>query len=245
MNFESLSTNTIVFDIETIRNDKSMEYLEKHKKWKAKGNIKDPDKKLKDIKDQQENLASKAALHWWLGSIICIGIYHVEKDRYQEFYGHDEKKVLSEFFNYLEIHQGVELIGKSSKQFDIPYTIGRAIANDIGIPRALIMNKHRRIVDVDEIFSFSSQSSQTGSLNDYAWGMGITMKCGSGEHMQDMYNQTLLDDTKFQDIAKYCRGDVEITKELLRRYKKPYANLDQQTIMAFLDIKKDEDDLPC
>lgn len=230
--------NLMAFDIETVKNSKADEYY-KQKKYYAPSNYKDEKKKEAYIDQEMHKDKSKAALTWWTGKVICICSWN-QKDGKKGWHGDDEQKLLEDFFSYLNLNPHLTLVGKSSKDFDIPFLVGRALALNIPTPTQLRTNMWKDLVDVDEMFSFSRQCGQVSSLNNYAWGLGIDPKTGSGRDVADMYTSTLIEPEEWNKIEDYCHNDVRIVQEMLNRYYQPIANPKQVELFG---IKNDE--LPC
>jgi len=190
--------------------------------------------KLDDsVNEQRARDFDKAALKWWTGKVICICGYNMATDEESKFTNlGDERALLNDFFNFLEkgysysvpvkeIEQSgthpYQLIGKETKDFDLPYLRGRAIALNTGVPDTLRVYNEQRLQDINDLLGFSSTRSQRGRLNDYAWGIQMAGKLRDGGDVASMY-----DDGAAQEIEDYCMQDVYIPTEILRRYLKPF-----------------------
>lgn len=220
-----------IFDIETYENPKAEAYYAR-KEYKAPGNYKDPAKIAAYVEEARAKDRKNAALHWWTGLVTCVGVGDLNKNvRTFSFAGivnrqvvdpievlSVEKTLLVDLFKHLEENPGVELIGKRSRDFDIPYLIGRAMAHDIGIPLALRQHEPNKLLDIEHIFSTSRSCGQVCSLNDMAWGLGIDAKLGKGTDALDWFREGLYD-----KIDTYCAGDVRITAEVFKRYNKVFT----------------------
>jgi len=217
----------LAWDIETIKNDRAKDYY-LQKSYKAPSNYKDDAKKDAFIQAARQKDIDKAALYWWTGQIICITAIEIETGKDHTFSGPNERDVLSGFFGLLNGYVyrdptgknydetiNVTLIGKSSELFDRPYTIGRAMYQNIGLPRCL--QDKRPITDVNHMFSRSSACQQVGRLSDYAWGLNIDGKLSHGSEVQEMY-----DNDDWDAINKYCLQDSAIVAEMVRRYTKEF-----------------------
>lgn len=217
----------LAWDIETVRNERAKEYY-LQKNYTAPSNYKDEAKIDAYIQAARQKDIDKAALFWWTGQIVCISTYDLDTDHVQTFVGDNEKELLTKFFTHLQsfdytdpngqLWEGtdsVTLIGKSSEMFDRPYVIGRALYQNIGLPKCL--QQKRPVWDINHIFSRSSACQQVSKLSDYAWGLNIDGKIAHGSEVQAMY-----DEGKFDDIAKYCAQDTAIVAEMRKRYKKEF-----------------------
>ena len=236
----------LVLDIETVKNDRAIEYF-KNKKYTAKASMDSVPASITNIKtdtlrqskldewkrtqaakiendlmQQRKKDEERAGLHWWTGKICCICTEDVVSGEKKAFYGDDEYKLLYKFLSYLQMEKnGYTLIGKNSKDFDIPFTVGRLLANNTGLTRHF--GNFSTLKDVNEMFSYSKACSQIGHLSDYAWGLGVSGKLAHGSDVQGMYDvATLTDKNVWNDIVKYCEQDVNITSEMVRRYYKTF-----------------------
>jgi len=211
----------LAYDIETYRNENCEAYIEA-KEYKPDSRLKDPAKIEKNIEDQKAKDYEKAPLFWWLGKIVCISFVDVSfPEKRWSFYGVDEKKLLIDAFTFLEEDKGgYSLIGKSSKDFDKPFTVGRAMYHDIGVPTHFKDN-YLQQQDVNNIFGFGASAGQVTSLDNYAWGLQIQGKTSHGGQVEDMYNRASLGDQEaWKEMVTYCEQDAWIVAEMVRRYMK-------------------------
>jgi hypothetical protein len=231
----------VVYDIETVQADGINDLLAT-RDYEPDARLKDPLKIEQSILAKRQKDFDKAALYWWTGKIICIStkVLGLPDFKTKTFFGDDEKKLLRAFFDYLaeiaehSLHP-VSIIGKSSADFDIPYTIGRAIVHDIGIPECL--RPFRRINDVDQIFGATAASAQRTSLANYAYALNLSGKLGRGDQVSGWYLQTRMGDaTAWKTITDYCAGDTDIAAEILTRWLKPYIPTTMPSPSNKLDI---------
>lgn len=205
-------TDFCILDVETVANDRAEAYfLSKH--YEAPANYKDPEKIAQAIAEKRARDFERSGLLWWTARIICVSAYRPLTEEQRSFFGDDERAVLSDLFSWFP--EGCQAIGKSFEHFDAPMLIGRSIALDLGVPNFL--RSKRMIGDVDHIFSFQASCDQRGKLSDYAFGMGIDGKLGHGSEVAGMHAEG-----RWHDIERYCRQDVAITAELLRRWCKRF-----------------------
>lgn len=170
------------------------------------------------IAEAQAAAVDRAALNWWTGQIVCVCLIKTESIYSEEYevkkiYGTDEKKLLVELAEYLELEVNDIPTGKHSELFDRPYVIGRMMANKVRIPQCIKDARVRTPKDVNHIFGFSSACSQITSLNNYAFGLGIEGKLSSGSQVGEMYEAE-----KWEELIDYCVQDNVIVLEMLRRY---------------------------
>lgn len=220
----------LAYDTETYQNDRAPAYY-LAKKYDAPANYKDPVKIEEAIREKRAADMSRAALSWWTARLTCITAYPLNgigDTLAPGFFSHDDEKVLlTQFFNYvtdLEERTSNRLIlcGKRSDDFDQPMIVGRALVHDIGIPDSFRI--WRKLTDVELIFGATSQASSRGRLYDYAWGLDIPNKLGTGFGAIELWLRHLTGDTDAQtELVGYCAQDSLIVKEILRRYLKRFV----------------------
>ncbi len=206
----------IAFDIETVESERADEFFEKGYA-KPSARLKDPEKIAKDLCDKR----AKCGLYWWTGKVVGICAFDILETNPRKFYsfGDNEVSVLHQFRDYLEnmdLHP--TLIGKNSKTFDVPYLVGRYMANNLVMPSCLMIKIPGQLQDVDEMFAPYGTNGQVTSLDNYAFGLGIDGKLvkNGGSQVKNWY-----DEGKWDLIEKYCEQDVNIVAEMYRRYR-PY-----------------------
>ena len=215
--------NYHALDIETVANESSSAYYDQNASDLAPKNLKDPDKIAAAIEAKK----SKAGLTWWTGQVRSFCIQQPGYDAC--YYQHEnENQVLCKLRDYLYEYNKLDdlcLIGKSIVDFDIPFLIGRYLKYDQGIPKPFMISGQIR--DVDHMFSRSRACGQVSSLKNYAWGLGISGKMGSGDQVQAM-----VDELRFEELEAYNKQDVRIVLEMLRRYRESdkYTNEDGKSL---------------
>jgi hypothetical protein len=207
-----------IYDIETAIRPEAKEYLASADLG-YDSRLKDPAKIEASRVEKRETAIEKAALYWWYGKVVSIAAVSEEGGHSFCKTGPDEVSILKAFFNLLHAERlagkSVQLIGKSNSMFDDGYLVGRAIALDIGVPEAL--RPSRPVIDIDQMFSFNSQSANTGKLAYYGYGIGQD-KSASGSDVAGM-----VDAGDWDRLASYNMQDVVITAELFRRWRKEYT----------------------
>lgn len=219
------TTMYIAFDIETVRNTLAKSYYMENY-TPSLGNFsqrKDESDEAWAIRSEalmnvkREAAMEKAGLHWWTGKVISVAYRYIHSPEPATcIYSEEEEEVLMDFGKFLESQGDVQLVGKNSDTFDVPFLIGRYMAHDMGVPNGLFKGSNH-IHDVDHIFHRSSVCSQRGKLSDYAWGLGLDGKIGSGNMVQDWYDAEYGPD--WEIISKYNCQDTEIVAEMFRRYR--------------------------
>jgi predicted PolB exonuclease-like 3'-5' exonuclease len=208
----------ISIDIETVANERVEEYIATQH-YKAAANIKDPVKIEANIAEKKLQDREKAALYWVTGRIILIGCEDLTTGKKFMFNGIilKEDEMLVKFFTFIvNSYYSPVLVGKNSRDFDLPFIIGRALVYKLGIPECLHFEK--QINDVNHIFSRSSSCNQLGTLDDYAFALGMPLKKFSGSEVQRLYNEG-----RHDELVEYNIGDVSVVSEMMRRYLKPFV----------------------
>lgn len=207
-----------IYDIETAIRPEARQYLETADLG-YDSRLKDPAKIEASRAEKRETAIEKAALYWWYGQVVSIAAVSECGNHSFIKTGPNELDVLKAFFNLLHSERSsgkqVQLIGKSNAMFDDGYLVGRAIALDIGIPEAL--RPSRPVTDIDQMFSFSSQSANTGKLAYYGYGIG----CDKSASGSDVAAMVVAGD--WVRLGEYNMQDVKITADLFRRWRKEYT----------------------
>jgi len=208
-----------VIDIETVSNESSKEYTKKIK-FKAPSNYKDEEKIAAYIDQEKEKAEKNYGLSWWTGKVCLVSLKNYETGSFKDFYNHKEEVILIELKKFLTdelLSSGqTYLIGKSSVTFDFPFLKMRYVVNKIKIPTILIMQN--LCLDIDKLISNYSSCNQVSTLDNYAFGLGIMGKIGSGSQVQDMYNMTLCDPMHWKELIDYCHQDCEIVHKFLKAF---------------------------
>lgn len=139
-----MNQQIVFLDIETVPFTKDYDALPERLKilWSKKTNylrtdIFESDAKLYD---------TKAGIFAEFGRIVCVSVGVLIEDdaqktlRIKSFYGHDEKKLLSDFSNMLATgfkNKEVFFCAHNGKEFDFPYLCRRLLVNQMPIPAAL------------------------------------------------------------------------------------------------------------
>jgi len=208
----------IAIDIETVRHERADAWWNKTE-IKAPANYKDQVKIDAYIKEKKAALGSKSALTWHTGKVFSIAFGNIEGDTIDFNVDLDEAKLLtylSDMTNKVNIQK---VYSKSGKTFDYPFLVGRYLANKLTPPRFL--SERSCLYDVDDFFVYSAASSQRMSLEAYAYGLGIEGKFGDYTIVDKVYSGMITNTCSEDDLSllmKYNKQDVEIVKEMVKRY---------------------------
>lgn len=216
--------NILFLDIETVPQYSKFDELPENLKqlWIEKA------ERIDKEKDPDE-LYERAGIYAEFGKIICISVgfvYNTNNQyfiRIKSYYGHDEKKLLMNFFELLnEWYSGNDhyLCGHNSKEFDIPYIARRAIVNNIKLPKILDIAGCKpwevRHLDTMELWRFGDYKSYT-SLNLLATIFNIPSPKDdiSGKDVYRVYYE----EKDLNRIVTYCQKDVVTLIRVYMRYR--------------------------
>jgi len=192
------------------------------KQWERKASLLKNDDNL----SSEELYYDRAAIYAEFGKIICIAVglfTRVEEDRpglrVKAFSGHDEKEILLEFKDLMEIKldkQNLILCAHNGKEFDFPYLCRRFLVNEIDIPNVLNISGKKpwevQHFDTMEMWKFGDRKSYT-SLDLLASLFNIeSSKVGIDG---SMVNKVYYEEKDLDKITTYCKQDVVVTANLL------------------------------
>lgn len=137
-----------------------------------------------------------------------IGITTKTETEEQIFTDRDEKKMLEDFWNYVESCSFDKLIGFNSSAFDVPMLIVRSIKHKITIP-----NLNDRLVDLRKLI-FGDEERRKGTLEDFRELLGINFSnCNyRNMHMSLLWEQRY----EFTKLKEFLLRDVVITWQLYK-----------------------------
>lgn len=167
--------------------------------------------------------------------IICISIGYFNKEvnlrmRVKSFYGHDEKKILTDFITTINKIESINnkwcFAGHNIKEFDIPFICRRLLVNNFPIPRYLDFQNMKpwetNIIDTFQYWRFGDYKHYT-SLKLLAAAMGIPSPKDDidGSMVGELY-WTGTEEQRtaaLKRIAIYCQKDVITTGNIILRFK--------------------------
>lgn len=174
------------------------------------------------VMQKRQALADKAGLHWWTARTLAIAFVDPMLRGGEPIVvaEEDERLLLSSFFALLtKLYPNHHLTGKS-KDFEVPFLVGRAMALDVGLPNHLF--SRYQITDIHEIFGRTTQSSQRSRFQDYAFGLGIKTP-DSIDSTTYLFDQTKLGNKKAWEELKNQAGKEAMTMaEIMVRYHKVF-----------------------
>lgn len=220
-----LFNRLVVFDIETAREQESLDQLSEDKLnlWKKRciwlRNRYPENANMSD----EELYVDKASLHPEFAKIICISIAQIKENGESitiKSYKGDEKSILSDFIKLntavLSKIPGAQYCGHNIKRFDVPFLAKRIAINGFKIPSNFQIFKMKNweipFLDTSDIWSFGAWQESYVSLELLCNSLDVpTPKDGmQGKDVGDAFYSGRID-----EIVEYCEKDVEATCKVL------------------------------
>jgi uncharacterized protein YprB with RNaseH-like and TPR domain len=147
-----------------------------------------------------------SGLDFFVHHVLSIVVKDVETKEIKCFCGPDEKKVLEDFWNYVE--DGSNLISYNGDNFDCAALVKRCLIKKIKI-------KTFKSIDLRKIssgFWFSYNAHEKGKLSDWALVFGIEVKTLPGSEIPKLFIEGKWDEIRLHNIE-----DVQVLEELYNR----------------------------
>lgn len=145
------------------------------------------------------------------GMVTCIVTINTETEERKVFQVREdlnEKRMLTEFWDYIKTIKFANLCGYNSSGFDLPYIIHRSIVREVYIPK---FNQTDLRLVVNSFF-LSYERKITGKLSYWAAVLGIPINTANGSEMVRLFL-----DKKYDEIKAHNIEDTEITFALFKR----------------------------
>lgn len=173
-----------------------------------------------DIAETARDLAleekrSKAALSPCTGKIVAIGAGMLDdQEDPAVWHGDDEAAVIRGFADWCNGAEGSNgapwLSGFRIRDFDIPFLTFRAAACGVDLPDW--WHRFTRAGQLDLVADvWDLAGSELGRLDDVLFALGLPRKTAMGEDSLSM---------ELGELAEYCRNDVHVERELVRRLRR-------------------------
>ncbi len=231
--------NVLFIDIETV--PQYHDFSELDERWRLLWS-----KKASQLAKNQESPAElyhRAGIYAEFGKIICISTGFLSKNgnswtfRVKSFYGHDEKKLLSDFSHLLNKYfsdTGKILCAHNGKEFDFPYLGRRILINELPLPYILDLAGKKpwevNHLDTMELWKFGDFKSYT-SMEVLAASFNIPSPKDDIDGSQ-VYEVYYKDDTGLERIKTYCQKDIITLARLLLKFTgKPVFKDDEVVII--------------
>lgn len=197
----------LFFDIETlpVAGDQIDIIKQLYKEMNEKKNA--PAKVVVDFETFMRNTSFQGEF----GRIFCIG-YATNNDQIECLSG-DEKDILQDFWT---IAKDAKLfIGHNIMEFDFRFIYKRSIIHKIKPSRNLSFARYRGEPIFDTMKEWEKWGAVGASLHKLCLALGITSSKEKGIDGSKVYDYYLAG--KGDEIIKYCKRDVEATREVYKR----------------------------
>lgn len=129
------------------------------------------------------------------------------------FQSGSEYEILTEFWNTIKSYD--RLITFNGRAFDCPFIIVRSAINKIKPTKELLPNRYSdQHIDLLDQLSFYGASKRRFSLD--IWCRTFNIKSPKSEGITGYEIKDLFLAERFEEIARYCAGDLRATKELFQ-----------------------------
>ena len=227
----------IYFDIETIpaQDPAAIELIkadiEKQKlSVKAPSNYKDEEKITAYIKAEVEKLDfefdatyRKTSFDGGLGEICCIG-YAIDDNPPVSIYGGSEADVLHKFYQALmdeynpSSQTRPKFIGHNIVNFDLRFLFQRSVMNNVKPPMMIPFNAKPWDESIFDTMTAWAGHGNRVSLDKLCKIFNIPLKGSEiGEEIDGSKVWDFYQAGRIEDIARYCEGDVERTRQAYKR----------------------------
>ena len=227
----------IYFDIETIpaQDPVAIELIkadiEKQKlSVKAPGNYKDQEKIDSYIKAEVEKLDAefdatyrKTSFDGGLGEICCIG-YAIDDRPPVSIYGVSEAFILNKFYQAImdkynpSSQQRPKFIGHNIVSFDLRFLFQRSVMNNVKPPMMIPFSAKPWDESIFDTMTAWAGHGNRVSLDKLCKIFNIPLKGSEiGEEIDGSKVWDFYQAGRIEDIARYCEGDVERTRQAYKR----------------------------
>lgn len=173
------------------------------------------DEKAEEVAEQNWR---KTSFDGGAGQVVCIG-FAVDGYESCTYHGMDERVILQDFFCWLtDIFNSIDrpcIVGHNVAQFDLRFLWQRAMV--LGIRPPLWLPRNPKPWDDTIVFDTMTQWVGNGnriSLDNLCKALGVA---GKTEGIDGSMVWPMVQDGRLDEVAAYCRNDVEITRECYRR----------------------------
>jgi len=194
-----------------------VELVEAPKSYKKQESI---DKWLdENAESAAEEMHRKTSLNPEDGSILCIA-YAIDDKPVQvltvkePFNDLAEAEVLVDFFNMIDTLNEPVFIGHNLKGFDLPFVMKRSMILGYAPPRSLHEAWSKRYSDsvYDTMEKWAGWGKFIGQTR-----LGEVLKIDHTDLMTGAEVYDKIYDGKIDEVAEYCKGDVEFVRKIYRK----------------------------
>ncbi|MEK7067660.1 MAG: ribonuclease H-like domain-containing protein [Patescibacteria group bacterium] len=193
--------------------------------------------KFSHTEEERENAKEQLALHAVTAEIVCIGILNPETNKGAVYYRADkaaedftesdivysagsEREILEKFWASIKNYR--QFITFNGRSFDCPFLLIRSAILSVPATKNLMPYRYAtdEHIDLLEQLTFYG-AARKYSLDFYCKAFGIDSPKSHGINGHDVPQYFRAGKTL--EIAKYCAGDLQATKELYERWQKHIA----------------------
>ncbi len=216
----------IHLDIETLPTDRQDVIDMLDASIKAPAQYKKPDSIAQWLEENKaaelDAAVRKTALDGAFGRVLVIG-YAIDDEPADTFHKGTETNVLcglSTYLNGLQCDRYTTLvIGHNVAGFDLRFLLQRYIVNRLPIPHLIKHAANAKPWEGEKVFDTMVQWAGVGnriSLDKLCMALGVPTSKGeiTGANVYDHWKQG-----KTEEIADYCKRDIEATREVFRRMR--------------------------
>lgn len=217
----------LFLDIETVACTDNFQSLNERLKvqWSRKAVFLKRDEGITD----EDLFHQRAGIYAEFGKIICIAVgklYDTDSGalglKTKAYFGHDEKKILTDFNAMLEKIEGstVRLCAHNGKEFDFPYLCRRMLVHGISLPPALSLSGRKPWetphLDTLEMWKFGDYKHYTSlDLLTAIFNIPSSKSDMDGSQVNTVYYH----DKNLEKIKTYCVSDVVVLTQLYLKLK--------------------------
>jgi DNA polymerase elongation subunit (family B) len=168
----------------------------------------------------------RAGIYAEFGKVICIScgcFSNNDEFHIKSYYGHDEKKILTDFSEMLNRSYNSTdklLCAHNGKEFDFPFLCRRMLINGLPLPGILniAVKKPWELMHLDtmELWKFGDYKSYT-TLNLLCAVFDIPTP--KDDIDGSMVGKVYWEDDDIERIVKYCRKDVITIAQIFRKFR--------------------------
>ncbi|MEI8143463.1 MAG: ribonuclease H-like domain-containing protein [Candidatus Berkelbacteria bacterium] len=145
------------------------------------------------------------------GRILCIA--YAKDDKPTEVLFGDEKEMLQKFWEIAK--DATRFIGHNVMEFDLRFIYKRSIIHGVKPSRDLSFARYRSDPIYDTMKEWEKWGAQGASLHKLSIALGVTSPKEEGIDGSKVYDYFLAG--KSEDIYKYCKRDVEATRNVYNK----------------------------
>jgi hypothetical protein len=215
---------SLVIDIETVQTSRPdiIDYIAATVKPPA--TFKKPESIAKWHKEEGPaaiaEAVAKTGLDGAFGQVVCIG-YNTGEVGTQLVYGLDEKELLTRFSIMMaeDVKDpiGTSVVGHNVAGFDLRFLLQRYIVNGIRPPLVITRAAEAKPWESEKVFDTMVQWAGVGnriSLDKLC--LALSIPSPKGDMDGSMVGQ-YVKDGRIEEVAAYCKKDVEATKAVFER----------------------------